>query len=627
MQFYPVVGSTELREFWHGSLWAYKSSDACMTPMLQHESRPWFVDELVMCEDGNFFLPKRWVQIGSVNGEMGAFGHNIRLELIGPFSPIGESYIVPSVLHPDLAVRKFRLAKTFTYNWYELKDYIATGVLSFEEQYSELACRMPNPWRQKANGRHVYSLPLMIWEDDVSGNRSKQWYKHYNVCASNLAMPRQDMEVSSNILFLGTSPHATALELMEGLVIMLEELNLDGREAFDAVVEAPVLFTAWIAVLAGDNPMQSDLCSHRGLRANHFCRQCHAGGSQEFKRTPEGYASLFKTLAQCMPFILWDLVSADVLEAWVVIGLAGALLWQYDIEVKETYLDELRLAVTTLVHAMARLNPIKMISKPKMHILLHIVDNVRRFGPAVGFATERYESYNSVFRTRSVNSNHQAPSRDIATSFAHLDRVTHIINGRRWQDKQTGEYRAASPALLAELTVLRPLMKAIGCLVDEAPDARGFIQSSQPHSVIRLRDSAAHQHRPSLRGGDSRVSRGQSMIALNGDKVPVGAFVIFFSSVRRDKGLARVTEMLIPDTQDPAASGLPRPGMILLEIFGIGSPHESLGCPRLVSTGDFQVCIPQTSNRRSCAASMSSTTVLWEGVDRWTFDHDCKNEK
>ncbi|EJU06442.1 hypothetical protein DACRYDRAFT_45407, partial [Dacryopinax primogenitus] len=117
-----------------------------------------------------------------------------------------------------------------------------------------------------------------------------------------------------------------------------------------------------------------------------------------------------KMLVQCMPFVLWDMVVPELLKAWVMIGLTGALLWQYNIKVKEVYLAELQQALTSLVHAIAHLDPIKMISKPKLHILLHATDDIQRCGPAVGFTTERYKSYNLVFRTCSVNSNHQSPS-------------------------------------------------------------------------------------------------------------------------------------------------------------------------------------------------------------------------
>jgi hypothetical protein len=54
---------------------------------------------------------------------------------------------------------------------------------------------------------------------------------------------------------------------------------------------------------------------------------------------------------------------------------------------------------------------------------------VRRFGPAILYATEGFESYNAVIRLRSVHSSRQAPSKDIAESFSHLHAVRHLICG------------------------------------------------------------------------------------------------------------------------------------------------------------------------------------------------------
>ncbi|KZT58018.1 hypothetical protein CALCODRAFT_523786 [Calocera cornea HHB12733] len=153
---------------------------------------------------------------------------------------------------------------------------------------------MPSPWRIRAQGRDVRSVPLMVWEDDVSGNVSKQWNKHIVMCLSNLALPRMALEEEANIHFVGTSMFAGPVELMEGLVKMLEELNTEGYEAYNAATGKPILFTAWIAILAGDNPLQAELCSQRGMQANKFCRRCRVGGSSALKRTAEGYAKLFE---------------------------------------------------------------------------------------------------------------------------------------------------------------------------------------------------------------------------------------------------------------------------------------------------------------------------------------------
>ena len=55
------------------------------------------------------------------------------------------------------------------------------------------------------------------------------------------------------------------------------------------------------------------------------------------------------------------------------------------------------------------------------------------------FATEAFESFNSVIRTKSVHSNRLAPSRDIALSFAHMNQVQLLMCGRKVQVRQLTE--------------------------------------------------------------------------------------------------------------------------------------------------------------------------------------------
>lgn len=67
--------------------------------------------------------------------------------------------------------------------------------------------------------------------------------------------------------------------------------------------------------------------------------------------------------------------------------------------------------------------------KAKFHILLHILEHIRRFGPAILFATESFESFNALIRNASVFSNRQAPSRDIARTFSAASRLRHLMSG------------------------------------------------------------------------------------------------------------------------------------------------------------------------------------------------------
>ncbi|KAJ7929641.1 hypothetical protein B0H13DRAFT_2228460 [Mycena leptocephala] len=68
-------------------------------------------------------------------------------------------------------------------------------------------------------------------------------------------------------------------------------------------------------------------------------------------------------------------------------------------------------------------------NKPKFHIFLHLPAHIRRFGPAILFATEAFESFNAIIRAKSVHSNRHAPSRDIAQAFAQGNRIRHLLSG------------------------------------------------------------------------------------------------------------------------------------------------------------------------------------------------------
>lgn len=72
---------------------------------------------------------------------------------------------------------------------------------------------------------------------------------------------------------------------------------------------------------------------------------------------------------------------------------------------------------------------IRWFNKPKFHIFLHLVEHIRRFGPAILFATEAFESFNAVIRAKSIHSNRHAPSWDIAHTFAQGNCICHLMSG------------------------------------------------------------------------------------------------------------------------------------------------------------------------------------------------------
>jgi hypothetical protein len=96
------------------------------------------------------------------------------------------------------------------------------------------------------------------------------------------------------------------------------------------------------------------------------------------------------------------------------------------------YQAEIQQIIDNFLLAAARCSPSILVQKPKFHFLVHLPMYIRRFGPAIFFSTERFESYHGVFRAGSLFSNHQAPSRDIAEYFVGLDRVKHVCSGILW---------------------------------------------------------------------------------------------------------------------------------------------------------------------------------------------------
>jgi hypothetical protein len=58
------------------------------------------------------------------------------------------------------------------------------------------------------------------------------------------------------------------------------------------------------------------------------------------------------------------------------------------------------------------------LKKPKLHLLAHVPDHIRRFGPLLFSSTEAFESFNSKIRHEVVTSNGSNTSEHLARRFA-----------------------------------------------------------------------------------------------------------------------------------------------------------------------------------------------------------------
>jgi hypothetical protein len=116
-------------------------------------------------------------------------------------------------------------------------------------------------------------------------------------------------------------------------------------------------------------------------------------------------------------------------------------------------------------------DPSRIQYKYKLHVLSHLKADILRFGPAILFATEIFECWNAVFRLCSVLSNHQAPSFDIATTLAGMERFKHQVSGGWWKNS-AGEYVQAGAKVRDFLIINKELRRRLG-LADRSSSPPG----------------------------------------------------------------------------------------------------------------------------------------------------------
>lgn len=136
----------------------------------------------------------------------------------------------------------------------------------------------------------------------------------------------------------------------------------------------------------------------------------------------------FRIVLQVAPSVLQGLIPEVHYQAWLTLCHLAPMVFQPEINNLDTYLQDLEDAITRFLGATALWN-IQWFNKAKFHLFPHLPFHIRRFGPALLYATESFESYNFVIRLRSIHSSKHAPSVDIANSFSHVHAVHHLVSG------------------------------------------------------------------------------------------------------------------------------------------------------------------------------------------------------
>ncbi|KAJ7306913.1 hypothetical protein DFH08DRAFT_927472 [Mycena albidolilacea] len=580
-----------IREIWHAAKWRKTMDLDILSPMYDAGVTHYYVNEVARLRDGKFVIPIRWVKFrGRIYAD--AF----------------------SVTFDD------QVCQSFNSDCFFLKSStIDAGHIA----------RMPNLKRKIAAGRPMYSSFVNYFADDVSGNRSKSWNKHWNAYMTHQNLPRKVLQQEFHVHFVSTSPNASVSEQFLEFKAAVEETHADPVEVRDESGNA-TCFCIYCNAGPSDNPMQSEISAHIGGKGNCFCRKCQVGGTQADKATNEGYHALtafrpphrhrlagvprtkeqiiqelekqvklacsgvikpvkdlqtktgvkdvytqfwidgiiarfkemrkdepnhsveeiqeelvqwtvenrdniysfdptkdtpieilhtillgiikyiwhithtpwsaeqkqmyahrlqststdglsihpirsayimqyagsligrqLKTLAQTNVFHVRGLVTDDQFTAWKAAGELAALLWFPEIRNLAEYRRDLQVAVANVLDIFATIDPSKIITKIKYHLLVHTDDDVVEFGPLIGLATEIFESFNGVFRYCSILSNHLAPSRDIARQLADQEDLKHRLAGGWWPCGEDGKWERAGTGVrhfMAEHPILQKLL-------------------------------------------------------------------------------------------------------------------------------------------------------------------------
>jgi hypothetical protein len=169
----------------------------------------------------------------------------------------------------------------------------------------------------------------------------------------------------------------------------------------------------------------------------------------------------FKIFLQAAPFILFPFMDDFEREIWLSLSSLSSYAFQTHIDDMEDFQLNLQKHLSNFLCRIVRLTA-QWVNKPKFHILLHLADAIRRFGPATLFATEKFESYNGVLRSASTHSNRQAPGRDIAIKFSDFNLMRFSLSGGITYNEQTQTTSTSSPSILNFFQNTKSVQESMG---------------------------------------------------------------------------------------------------------------------------------------------------------------------
>eukprot|EP00731_Ephydatia_muelleri_P005116 Em0002g1292a len=277
---YPVVNNV-YTEIFHGKKWSTDSRFA--SPMAELDTGvDVFVRDCVYFQHPKLGLSKgvivKFFQVDSCKEVYCEIDTLVDFNRFAQIVPDTEAYIPEHVniifdmiAIPISSVHAICEKPAEVIKWDELAHSFIR--LSHEDSCNYLK---PNHLKTKAAGRKVVMLPLILFTDDLSGNKSKKWHKFESWYLMLAGLPRHENAKPENIHFVSCTDLMDVLDMTECVAQQLQQLELDGLIVYDSFYKETVLVIAPLLCVICDNPRASQLLNHLGGSAKKFCRFCMA---------------------------------------------------------------------------------------------------------------------------------------------------------------------------------------------------------------------------------------------------------------------------------------------------------------------------------------------------------------
>lgn len=283
----------------HGQKW--RNHPSFQVPMLTKGEQDIWVGNLVQDRHGSYWLVNKFLTKGEertsdngvkkivfvesypvFSGEFSTFNDMPFLaELSTNFAIVPEKYLVPL----DEVVNTVSKVPNFQGNGCTVKFNENGGFVLLHAGLDDTISRLWSgnnrfkrllPGSTPTNPKYmkVSFSPVVIWSDDTSGNKSKQ----YNVFDSYLmylaAMPMEERNRRENAMFICTSDkNLQAVDMLGAIVDDLKQLE-QGIEVYSYDHGEYVLLVAPLLMVTADNPRHSQLAMHKGTSSKANCRKC-----------------------------------------------------------------------------------------------------------------------------------------------------------------------------------------------------------------------------------------------------------------------------------------------------------------------------------------------------------------